>query len=215
MSPLNKASNHYNIFDLLWKNVRDIYFRMYLKSKGVESGNNVILKGRPVICRFTGIIRIGNNVILRSHDYGYHTSIYAPVRLMTDTREDAMIEIGDNTRINGASIHATEKIIIGRNCLIASNATIIDSDGHGIIASERGSVNPVSSPVIIEDNVWIGMNTIILKGVRIGMNSVIGAGSVVTKSIPPDCVAAGNPARIIKNIDNISEMIDERSNTSR
>lgn len=210
MGPLKKSMNNYNIFDLIWKNVRDIYFRVYLRSKGVESGNNVILKGRPVICRFSGIIRIGNNVILRSHDYGYHTSIYARVRLMTDTKEDAMIEIGDNTRINGASIHATEKIIIGRNCLIAANSTIIDSDGHGIAMPERGWVNPVSSPVIIEDNVWIGMNSIILKGVRIGKNSVIGAGSVVTKSIPPDCLAAGNPARIIKNIDSIREMIDER-----
>jgi acetyltransferase-like isoleucine patch superfamily enzyme len=117
---------------------------------------------------------------------------------MTDTSENSLIEIGDNTRINGASIHATNKITIGKNCLIAANVTIIDSDGHGRAVSERSLSNPESSSVIIEDNVWIGINSIILKGVKIGENSIIGAGSVVTKSIPPNSVVAGNPARIVK-----------------
>lgn len=194
--------NPAEFFQLTWKNLRALYWRSYLRSKGVVTGNNIILKGKPVILRFTGAIRIGNNVTLRSHDYGYHTSIYAPTRLMTDTSENAIIEIGDDTRINGASIHATEKIIIGKNCLIASNVTILDSDGHGVFMSERTLSNPVSLPVLIEDNVWIGMNSIILKGVTIGKNSIIGAGSVVTKSVPANCIAAGNPARVVKSIDN-------------
>lgn len=186
---------------LVWKNLVCLRWRRYLRSRGVVTRGDVILKGKPVILRMTGNIHIGNNVSLRSDDRGYHSSVYAPTRLMTDTREDALIEIGDDTRINGASIHATEKIVIGRGCLIASNVTIVDSDGHGIYPSERQLSNPVSKPVIIEDNVWIGMSSIILKGVRIGRNSVIGAGSVVTKSIPSDCVAAGNPARVVKVLD--------------
>ncbi len=173
-------------------------------------GKNPVLKGKPVILRFKGSIHIGNNVTLRSDDRGYHASIYAPTRLMTDGKDHTIIEIGDNTRINGASIHATERINIGKNCLIASNVIIIDSDGHGISPFERDLSNPVSSPVIIEDNVWIGMNSIILKGVRIGENSIIGAGSVVTKSIPANCVAAGNPARVVKLLDYERERIEER-----
>lgn len=183
------------------KNFRTLYWTWYLGSKGVRVGKNVIVKGRPRILRFSGTIRIGDNVTLRSCDHGYHSSIYGPTRLMTDTREDALIEIGDNTRINGASIHATERITVGRNCLVAANVTILDSDGHGLLPGERALVNPVSKPVIIEDNVWIGINSIILKGVRIGKNSVIGAGSVVARDIPPNCVVAGNPARAIKSLD--------------
>jgi acetyltransferase-like isoleucine patch superfamily enzyme len=186
---------------LIWKNIRAALWITYLKSRGVTVGSNVILKGKPVILRYSGSITLGDNVTLLSKSKRYHTAIYAPTRLMTDTREDAMIVIGDNTRINGASIHATESIIIGKNCLIAANVTIIDSDGHGIDSSERSLANPLSEPVVIEDNAWIGMNSIILKGVRIGKNSIIGAGSVVTKHVPENCVAAGNPARVLRNME--------------
>lgn len=189
--------------------MRAFCWQMYLKSKGVAVGTNVIIKGKPIILRLTGAIRLGNNVTLLSNSRRYHASIYAPTRLMTDEKENAIIEIGDNTRINGASIHATEKISIGRNCLIAANVTIIDSDGHGLYPVQRNLINPVSQPVIIEDNVWIGINSIILKGVRIGRNSVIGAGSVVTKDIPSNCVAAGNPACVVKTFTHENRQINE------
>lgn len=213
MLKLDKLIKHLSspveLISIIKKNLRAFYWQMSLKRSGVAAGDNVILKGKPVIMKFTGTIRIGNNVTLRSDDYGYHASIYAPTRLMTDTNEDATIEIGDNTRINGASIHATKRISIGANCLIAANVTIIDSDGHGVHPSERTLSNPEPLPVIIENNVWIGINSIILKGVRIGENSVIGAGSVVTKSIPADCFAAGNPARVIKFFDDKEGQTDE------
>ena len=93
---------------------------------------------------------------------------------------------------------------IGGNCLI------IDTDSHQIdFLARRGEKKPQkdnlyttiqSAPIIIEDDVWIGANTIILKGVTIGARSVIGAGSVVTKNIPSDCIAAGNPCKVIKEI---------------
>lgn len=193
------------LLNLVAKNLRLLYWTWYLGSKGVRVGKNVIVKGRPRILRFSGTIRIGDNVTLRSRDYGYHSSLYGPTRIMTDTNENALIEIGDNTRINGASIHATERISIGRNCLVAANVTILDNDGHGLLPCERVLVNPVSKPVIIEDNVWIGINAIILKGVRIGKNSVVGAGSVVTRDIPPDCVAMGNPAQVVKTFEDKGE----------
>ncbi|WP_318838246.1 acyltransferase [Leptospira yasudae] len=85
--------------------------------------------------------------------------------------------------------------------MFAANSTILDSSFHAIWPPENRLMNPAmetDADVIIEDNVWIGTQVIILKGVRIGMNSVIGAGSVVTKSIPENCLAAGNPAHPIR-----------------
>ncbi|RNC69636.1 MAG: acyltransferase [Desulfuromonadales bacterium] len=198
---VRELANPLEFIRIVVKNTRILYWTGYLTSKGVQVGKNISLKGKPQILKFKGAIRIGDNVTIRSGDYGYHSSIYAPTRLMTDTTEHALIEIGDNTRINGASIHAAERITIGRDCLIAANVTIVDSDGHGLRPDERHLVNPVSRPVIIEDNVWIGLNSIILKGVRIGANSVIGAGSVVSRDVPPNCVASGNPAQVVKTFD--------------
>lgn len=78
----------------------------------------------------------------------------------------------------------------------------MDNDVHQIDYAERRTSKGIiqSSPVVIEDDVWLGANVIVLKGVTIGARSIIGAGSVVTKSIPADCIAAGNPARIIKHL---------------
>ena len=186
------------------KNIRRWRDMKPLRQAGVILGRNLLVQGRPKIVRMSGTIRIGDNVTLRSDDCGNHTSIYAPTRLMTDTLEDALIEIGDGTRINGACIHAARRITIGRNCLIASNMTMLDSDGHGVTPEDRQAANPVSLPVEIGDNVWIGMNSIILKGVRVGDGAVIGAGSVVTKDVPANCVAAGNPARVVKAVESVS-----------
>lgn len=79
----------------------------------------------------------------------------------------------------------------------------MDTDAHSVDFRVRRDINTDikekhSSPVVIEDDVLIGVNSIILKGVTIGARSVIGAGSIVTKSIPADCIAAGNPAKVIK-----------------
>jgi maltose O-acetyltransferase len=73
----------------------------------------------------------------------------------------------------------------------------MDNDQHGIV---RRWELPQSDPVVIEDHVWIGSKALILPGVRIGSRAVIGAGSVVTKDIPPQCVAAGNPARVLRHL---------------
>lgn len=110
----------------------------------------------------------------------------------------------------GNNFHATRKleiqcrgsIIIGNEVLIASNVFIIDYN-HSVDAS---TINYLDNPldvknITIEDGVWIGNNVIILSGVRIGTKSIIGAGSVVTKNIPPYCIAVGNPARIVKKWD--------------
>ena len=123
------------------------------------------------------------------------------------------IFIGNKVIINmNCTFVDNNRIEIGNDVLIASNVQIYTAT-HSTFLSERivpdwnpdsGSTfcNTYALPVKIEDGVWIGGGAILLPGVTIGKNSVIGAGSVVTRSIPPDCVAVGNPCRVIKGIDN-------------
>ena len=106
--------------------------------------------------------------------------------------------VGDHTFINyGSSITAHELVRIGRHCLLGHYTLILDNNQHDLT---QRHVVPPSAPVIIEDNVWIGSRAIILPGVHIGHCAAIGAGSVVTKNVPPYCVAVGNPARVVRRL---------------
>jgi acetyltransferase-like isoleucine patch superfamily enzyme len=123
------------------------------------------------------------------------------VRLTTwpSKQADGEIHIGDYCLISpGVRISAAESIRIGDNCMLAANVYISDSDWHGIY----NRIRPFrcTKPVVIENNVWLGERVIVNKGVTIGENTVIGAGAVVTKDIPANSIAAGNPARVIKTI---------------
>ena len=100
----------------------------------------------------------------------------------------------------GVRIMSAERIVIGDACMIAHGAYISDADWHGIY--DRAMPVGNTRPVIFEDNVWIGDSAIICKGVTIGKNSIIGAGAVVTKDVPPNSVYAGNPAILVKKLEN-------------
>jgi acetyltransferase-like isoleucine patch superfamily enzyme len=117
-----------------------------------------------------------------------------PVELVTYTL--GRIEIGNHTFINyGSSIAARALVQIGSYCHLGHYTFVMDNDQHDVVSHTE---LPRSDPVIIEDHVWIGSKAVILPGVRIGSRAVIGAGSIVTKDIPPRCVAAGNPARVLR-----------------
>jgi acetyltransferase-like isoleucine patch superfamily enzyme len=93
-------------------------------------------------------------------------------------------------------------VTIGDNVAVGTNSTIVDTDFHPVDPRLRRE-NPAkakTAPVVIEDDVFIGMNCLILKGVTIGRGGVIGAGSVVTKSVPPGMLAVGNPARVAREL---------------
>jgi acetyltransferase-like isoleucine patch superfamily enzyme len=106
--------------------------------------------------------------------------------------------------MSGATICAAISIQIGSKCLLGADVQIFDTDFHKISAdNRRHDDNPEhisASPIIIEDNVFIGAGSKIMKGVRIGRNSVIGAGSIVNKDIPANSIAAGVPAKVIANL---------------
>jgi len=117
--------------------------------------------------------------------------------------KNAKLILGNNIGMSNVVIVATKSIVMGNNIMIGGGVTVVDSDFHSLNPSHwhtnEDEKNMVSLPVIIKDNVFIGMDSIILKGVTIGFNSIIAAGSVVTKSIPDNEIWGGNPAVFIKN----------------
>ena len=125
---------------------------------------------------------------------------------------NSKIEIGDRVGISSACLWAKESIKIGNDVNIGGDCLIMDNDAHPHnyllrqsdyarkVGKEKYKELIPTAPIIIDDNVWIGARCIILKGVHIGARTIIAAGSVVTKDIPSDVIAAGNPAKVINNI---------------
>jgi acetyltransferase-like isoleucine patch superfamily enzyme len=120
------------------------------------------------------------------------------VRCELTTHEGGRLEIGHRVFVNyGCSISAHALVSIGDGCLIGQYTIIMDCDYHSLDgADDHGDPQPIA----IEDGVWLGARTIVLKGVRIGRGSVIAAGSVVTRDIPPGVVAGGSPAHVIRHL---------------
>jgi acetyltransferase-like isoleucine patch superfamily enzyme len=158
------------------------------------------IRGRasvPLSTRLSGKIRIsgggrlvlGNGITLIGN--------VVPIELIS--HEHACITIGDHTFINyGSSISAHRLVTIGCHCLLGHYTFILDNNEHDL---HQHRMLPPSEPVVIEDHVWIGSRVCILPGVRIGHHSAIEAGSVVTSDIPAHCLAAGNPARVVRSIE--------------
>lgn len=119
--------------------------------------------------------------------------------------EDPTIRIGDRTYVGyGPIINVAKSIEIGSDVLISDSCVISDNPGHPMDAEMRQRAEPVEpeqvKPVTLEDGVWLGARSLIMPGVTIGRGSVIGTGSVVTHDVPPGCLAAGNPARVIREL---------------
>src|SRR5258708_21795367 len=126
-----------------------------------------------------------------------------PIELVTYT--SGLIAIGNHSFINyGSSIAARASVKIGSYCHLGHYMFVMDNDQHDVV---RHWELPPSDPVIIEDYVWIGSKVVILPGVRIGRGAVIGAGSIVTKEVPPRCVAAGNPARVLRHLTELDQVM--------
>jgi acetyltransferase-like isoleucine patch superfamily enzyme len=174
--------------------------RISLGLRGVELGRECSFFGVPVVCRHPhSSIRIGSRSVLRSD----RTSNLAGVSrrcILTTFAERSLLQIGDGCGLSGTVIGALGSVVLGRGVLCGANTFITDFDWHAVDPLARRTVLPNPQPVLIGSNVWLGLSSIVLKGVSIGENSVIGAGSVVTRDIPPNVVAAGNPCAVIRDL---------------
>lgn len=172
-----------------------------------------IVWGEGLYLETAQIFRHYKSKIPGSLRFGNHVSCYAGCSFSIG--EKGSCTVGDYSLLNGALVMAEERIEIGAYCLISWNVAIADSDFHPIDAAQRRqdalALAPYvekrpprpeirTAPVIIKDNVWIGMGAVILKGVTIGENSVVAAGAIVTKNVPPNVIVAGNPAKVVKEL---------------
>lgn len=191
------------------RKIRQVYYICWnyfmLWANGVEIGKNMKIYNRIYLTKHpTAQVIIGNNLVFISGD-GFNP-LCRNLRGCIYAGEGAKIKIGNDVGISSACIRAKQYIKIGNNVNIGG---LLDTDAHNMnykIRRKRDGEDgrtANSAPIIIEDDVLIGARCIILKGVTIGAHSVIAAGSIVTKSIPKDCVAGGNPCKIIKNIRDI------------
>lgn len=164
---------------------------LIFKYKRIQFGKAPYCYGRFPIINNEGKIEIGDKFRSRAYQLRVEITCY----------KNAVIIIGNNVGINqGVTIAARQSIIISDNALLGDQTAIYDTSFHDLDEVEKEK----RGPVFLDENVWTGRGVIILPGVSIGKNSVIGAGSVVTRNIPPNSFAAGNPAKVIKKL-NCSE----------
>jgi len=162
--------------------------RWYLRHANAI-GARVRLRGRPAVTA-RGHLVIGDRVQL--------VSTVAKLELVVE--EGATLEIGERSLINfGCSIVALDRVTIGARSLIGPHCMIMDTGFHDI-DPDRRLQPPTAQPITIGENVWLGARVIVMPGVTIGDDSVVGVGSVVTHDVPPRSVAVGAPARVVKNL---------------
>ncbi len=192
---------------ILYRNWNRLYFRLI----GVVYGKNMQVFDKVYISGH-GRIEIGDNFVFTS---GSNINpICRNIRGCIHTvTKDSKITIGNNVGISSACIWSQTSITIGDNVNIGGDCLIIDSDAHphDYLQRRRNFRQEVGmdtyletipcAPIVIEDDVWIGARCQILKGVNVGARSIIAAGSIVTKAVPADCVAAGVPAKVLKNLE--------------
>lgn len=159
--------------------------RFHLRS-AARMGQRVQLRGRPAVSN-QGTLTIGERVRL--------VSTVATLELVT--LPGGHLEIGDNVFINyGSSLVASNHVKVGNDCLIGTHVMVMDCDFHRV---EDKVWDTTGYPVILEDRVWLGNRSMVLKGVTVGHDAVVAAGSVVTRDVPPRTVVAGSPARVVRH----------------
>lgn len=178
-------------------------FLLRLLARNIKIGKKSLIYYRSRIYNFSGSegqVLIGENCRIGSSSVQNHVGMPFNTCLLLDGI-GSTIKIGDKCRINGAYIHAKCSISIGNNCVITSGVNLIDSNAHETYSLDRTNGVDTPEPIQIGNNVWIGVNAIILKGTVLPDNCVIAAGSVVRGVFPPNSIIQGNPAKVVKSFD--------------
>ena len=198
----NKLYSAYDVLliyaGMAWSTLRTLVslgIQGCVAGEGFRSTGSIRIKARAA-----GSIVIGDHVRLLAGWRSNRVGLSGPVIL--HTWQGGRIEIGDFTGASAVVISSRSGVKIGKHCNIGGNVRIFDHDFHALDAETRrgprGCDDCATRPITIGDDVFIGAQSIILKGVTIGDRAIIGAGSVVTKDVPADCIAAGNPATVIR-----------------
>jgi acetyltransferase-like isoleucine patch superfamily enzyme len=167
----------------------------------VELGRDCRFYGVPGFRRLPGsTLRIGDRCEFRSAPWSNLVGLNRPC-LFSAMLPDAVLEIGEGCGFSGTVIGCATRVTLGRRVMCGANTTITDTDWHPIEWRPRaeGRTGPYA-PVVIGDDVWLGMNSTVLKGVTIGRRTVVGANSVVSRSLPEGVIAAGSPAVVIRKL---------------
>jgi len=163
---------------------------------GIKLGKQSLFVGWPVF-KGIGSVEFGDNCVLVSSQLGNPIGLFRPC-IFNALNTNSKIHVGNNFGASGGCIVAQTQITIGNNVSVGANVTIVDTDFHALNSSERmKSATPKSTPVVIEDDVWIGMNAVILKGVTIGKGAVIGANCVVSHNVPENKTLVSAKNRIL------------------
>lgn len=187
------------------------YNRLKFRMMGIRYGKNMtVINSVFLNISAKAKAKVGDNFTMTS-GWGFNP-LCRNIKAMIFLEPEATLTIGDDTGLSSPCVWAHNSITIGNHVKVGGDCIILDSDCHNLDWRIRRSTEldeymrsidgatANSAPVIIEDDVLIGTRCIILKGVTIGARSIIAAGSVVTKSIPADCIAGGNPARVIRRL---------------
>ena len=177
--------------------------RLQFAWHGVAWGRDWRIFGRPILQRHRGSqINVGDGLSLRSWPRSNPLAPTAPVVLST-RRADAELTIGDDCGFTGTTLVAADRVVIGDRVLVGGNASIVDFDFHPLTPEARAeNINAgTAAPIVIEDDVFVGGDALILKGVTVGEGAVVGAGSVVTQDVSPRTVVAGNPATVVRTLE--------------
>jgi acetyltransferase-like isoleucine patch superfamily enzyme len=167
--------------------VSTVLFFVELRLRGVQCASRAGLRGKKPRIRNAGTMRIGR-------DFRVHGRV---IRVQLATSPSGTLVFGNNVGMNeGVSIYAEREVTIGDNVMIGDYTSIVDTDFHEVGPGDAVRV----APVRIERNAWLGRNVSVLCGVTIGANSVVAAGSVVTRDVPPNTLVGGNPARLIREL---------------
>lgn len=177
--------------------------KIVMKISKISYGRHFSSYGRIIFRNYASQngIEFGDRVYVNSFDGTGNPGTFTGRTLLTAS-QSGHIRIGNDTKLTNCVLYSASGIEIGNNVTICAGCKIFDTDFHSVKAEYRlnGNKYVPTSPVIIADNVFIGCSVTVLKGVTIGRDSVVGAGSVVTKNIPPREIWAGNPAHFIKKL---------------
>jgi acetyltransferase-like isoleucine patch superfamily enzyme len=169
-----------------------LYYRIIYtcSRKRIFIGRNFRVRGRLSI-KGPGSVSIGDNVLIDGTHHAVTPWTYS---------KDAKISIGNNVFLNGTRFGCKVEVEVGDNCILA-DCRILDTDHHSTIPSKRNDQTAIkSAPIKIGKNVWVAMDSVVLKGVKIGHNSTITAKSVVMNDVPANCIYGGNPAIILRTL---------------